>query len=267
MNDIFQAIKEFATFIGEKLDAIANREPASLNVRFPDAQKVSLDGIETITLKGEPGDTPTDEHLLELIIPNIPPAIPGKPGHTPTKTELNKLIVPLIPKEADLKKLIKPLIPDLIPPTDEELQKLIKPMIPDPIPGSPDTGEEIVEKINKDKSGKVIKKEHVEGIKDIESDIKTLQSDVTKNSGFFMKFAGDTVRTYDLSSLLNGVTKVFTLPTSSRVLIVTGSSFPYTFRPNIDYTTTSQQITFTSTIDESTILSSGQTIVLLYIVP
>ncbi len=133
--------------------------------------------------------------------------------------------------------------------------------------GSPDTGKEIIEKVNKDKSKEVIKKEKVEGIKDIEEDIKTLRTDTQNNSSFFTKFAGDTVRLYDLSSLLNGVTKTFTLPAGGQVLLVTGSSTPWFFRPTVDYTTTASSITFTSQIDETQTLATGQSVGILYKIP
>lgn len=118
----------------------------------------------TITLrglKGEPGDTPTDERLLALIRPLIPTPIPGR---TPTAEELLTIIRPLIPKplpgkpgntptRQELIALIAPLIPEPVPgvpggsPTKQELLALIKPLIPAPIPGSPDSADRIIKKI------------------------------------------------------------------------------------------------------------------------
>ncbi len=82
-----------------------------------------LSGVAEV-LKGEPGQDaplPTQEELLNLILPNIPKPIPGINGHTPTREELLQIILPLIPKPKDgttpsreeLLKLISSLMPDL----------------------------------------------------------------------------------------------------------------------------------------------------------
>ena len=75
---------------------------------------------------------------------------------------------------------------------------------------------------------------------------------------------GSAVMSYDISSLLNGVTKTFTIPTNSRVISVTASSFPFSFRPTVDYTYTSSSITFTSEIEASSTLATGQTVIVVY---
>lgn len=99
--------------------------------------------------RGQDGHTPTDEELLELIVPLIPEPRRGEDGKTPTTKELLALIRPLIPKVKDGKT-----------PTKGELTALIKTLIPAPIQGregksgrdgkdgSPDTGEQIVTKVN-----------------------------------------------------------------------------------------------------------------------
>lgn len=131
--------------------------------------------------------------------------------------------------------------------------------------GSPDTGNQIVDKINGiDKKGPKIKTEHIEGFETVDSRLKT--SEANMNS-FFLKFAGDTVRLYDLSGDLDSITKTFTIPTNSSVIMVTGSSSPWFFRPTVDYTRTSNSITFTSEIDAATTLASGQSIGIIYIQP
>lgn len=85
-------------------------------------------------LTGEDGDDPTEEHLIALITPLIPAAIPGKNGKTPTEKQLLALIAPLIPEEkeediaaedAHINELINAKLPaeesDI-----EEAQRLIK---------------------------------------------------------------------------------------------------------------------------------------------
>lgn len=74
------------------------------------------------------------------------------------------------------------------------------------------------------------------------------------------------VSAYDLSSSLNGVLKTFSLPAFWRIIEVSSSSFPYAFRPTIDYTVdaTAMTITFTSEIEASTTLNTGQTLLVIY---
>lgn len=98
---------------------------------------------------------------------------PGKDGHTPTAPELKALIEPLIPSPI-------PGTPgsDGKTPTKTELRALMQPLIPEPKhgkDGSPDTGEEVIDKVNADKSKKKIKKEKVEGLDEFESRLKTVE--------------------------------------------------------------------------------------------
>lgn len=67
-------------------------------------------------LKGDKGDSPTSDELLDLITPLIPQV---EHGHTPTRDELLELIRPLIPQVKDGQK-----------PTNKELIELIEPLIP-----------------------------------------------------------------------------------------------------------------------------------------
>lgn len=76
---------------------------------------------------------------------------------------------------------------------------------------------------------------------------------------------GKIVRSYDLTGL-NGSTKTFALPAFYRVISVHSSSFPFIFKPDIDYTTDglAMTITFTSEVNESTALANGTTIIITY---
>ena len=78
---------------------------------------------------------------------------------------------------------------------------------------------------------------------------------------------GKVVKVYDLSSSLDGSTKTFSLPAFWRVLTVDLSSFPHTLRPTTDYTTdaSAMTITFTSEIDETAALATGQTCIITYV--
>lgn len=125
--------------------------------------------------------------------------------------------------------------------------------------GSPDTGEEIIDKVNDDKSEKVIRKEKVEGLSDIEDMARSARAGVSSfsNSGSF-------VYDYELDSLLDGVTKTFTLPANAKVIMVLGTSFPFRFSKNTDYTYTASTITFTSQITAASTLAAGQGVTILY---
>lgn len=89
-----------------------------------DVQKIEIQGLDVITIKGKDGKdgkdghTPTDEELLTLITPLIPQITQPQDGHTPTDEELLALIRPLIPEVKNGET-----------PTDEQLLALIKPLI------------------------------------------------------------------------------------------------------------------------------------------
>lgn len=156
----------------------------------------------------------------------------------------------LAPTDAEILAIIRPLLPT---------RGMIKSMIPPPTPGSPDTGEDIIQKVNNDESDYLIRKGKVEGLEDIEKMVRTAQADVRvfSNSGSF-------TYEYNLSPYLNGVTKTFALPANAQVITVLGESTPGIFLRTTHYTTTASTITFTSAVDETTTLSAGQTVIILY---
>ncbi len=189
MDVVKQIFKELAAFLGGKLDTIEARLD-ELNKKEP----------PVIHVHAEPGHTPTDEELLKLITPLIPDV---KDGYTPTEDELLLLIQPLVPKmpavlmptNEELLSLIRPLIPNVQngeTPSNDKLLSLIQPLIPEPEQGksgndgSPDTGEEIISKINEDTSDLVIRKEKVEGLSGIEDRLRTNEA----NTYQFMRQGG-----------------------------------------------------------------------------
>lgn len=125
--------------------------------------------------------------------------------------------------------------------------------------GSPDTGEQIVDKINslEIEPGLQIDIEHIKGWKE---QLKA----VGERSGYSGGSSGRNLfKDYDLSSQLNGVLKTFNIPAVWNILSVNLSSFPYgALRKGIDFTYTTQTITFTSQIDAATQLSTGQSCIL-----
>ena len=66
----------------------------------------------------------------------------------------------------------------------------------------------------------------------------------------------------DLSSQLNGVTKTFFLGTHFGIVDVSGSSAPFgAFRETVDYQESGKNIVFTSNVDASVSLPSGQSLI------
>lgn len=77
---------------------------------------------------------------------------------------------------------------------------------------------------------------------------------------------GKVVKSYDLTSQLNGVLKTFSLPAFYQIISVQSTSFPNAFRPTVDYTSNAGAgtITFTSEISASATLNTGQTLIVIY---
>lgn len=125
---------------------------------------------------------------------------------------------------------------------------------------------------NKLESLKEEDKLEIEAIKDLRKELEELKNNIGKKtlSGGAGGGGGSTgarnVSAYDLSSSLNGVLKTFSLPAFWRVIDVSSSSFPYSFRPTVDYTVdaSAMTITFTSEIEASTTLNTGQTLLVIY---
>lgn len=127
-----------------------------------------------------------------------------------------------------------------------------------------ETGETIVEKINAlptDTDEFKIGAEHIKGLIDT---IAELRSQIKNSSTPAGGVVGRSVfKDIDLSADLDGSTKTFNIPSVYNILNVNLSSFPYgSLRKNIDFTYTSNSITFTDEIDAATQLSAGQACVL-----
>lgn len=98
--------------------------------------------------------------------------------------------------------------------------------------------------------------------KSLEARLNALQDAVMRNYG---GHGGSRPTYYDLSSQLDGVTKTFTIDRHSKIISITSSSAPFTFRPIVDFTDTATTVTFVSSIDAPSMLASGQSIVILLI--
>ncbi len=125
--------------------------------------------------------------------------------------------------------------------------------------GSPDTPEEIARKVNSLRE--IIE---MSSIKGLEGTVKTIMRAIRERGGS-TKGSGDIVHLYDLSSSLDGATKIFTIPSHRKIVLVTSSSVPFFFRPTTDYTDTSTTITFTSVVDAPSMLAAGQSLGIQYV--
>lgn len=134
------------------------------------------------------------------------------------------------------------------------------------------TGLEIVEKVNDLPNGEKddeykIDFSHIKGYKDfIIGYIKKHHSGMGGGAPIFVGSggAGRVVRSYDLTSQLDGVTKTFNLPALYKIISVHASSTPFSFRESVDYTYTPTSITFTSEINAGSTLATGQTVTIIY---
>lgn len=103
-------------------------------------------------------------------------------------------------------------------------------------------------------------------IKGLEKELLTIKKNIRESKqqkGGGSGGGGYPVKSYDISDQLNGVLKTFTIPTNKYVIDVK-ITHPAPLRPTIDYIYTPTSITFTSQIDESTYLSAGQSVIIIY---
>jgi len=119
--------------------------------------------------------------------------------------------------------------------------------------GSPDTGEQIIKKINQSE-GKIDT-----------ARIQDTPKDTPLFGGRLGRGTGNPLYATDLSASLDGSTKTFPLPVNTRVVSVHSSSTPFVFRETTDYTVSGTTLTFTSGVDAPSMLASGQSLIVLYI--
>lgn len=203
-----------------------------------ETSKKSALEINAEMIKGDKGDNPTNEELIALIEPLIPaplkgdPGRPGNDGRTPIKNiDYFDGKTPIagidfpFPKNGEDGKSY----------SAKELQAIIQDYLEE-------------QKFSKNFASK--------------NELANLRATMMLNYG---GHGGNGVFYYDLSPYLDGVTKVFTIPSNTKILQVTSSSAPVVFRPIVDYTGSgSVTLTFDAAIDASAMLASGQTITLLY---
>jgi hypothetical protein len=101
----------------------------------PPAQKIKIEGVEVLTIKGDKGDSPTKEELLSLIEPLIPDPVPGEqgdPGENYVLTQKDKKEIASKIEVPVLEKVIeKPIVKEVaIPETAQQIRDKLESLLP-----------------------------------------------------------------------------------------------------------------------------------------
>lgn len=201
------------------------------------------------TLKGDEGHTPTDKELLSLIEPLIPEPVKGDRGDSYILTKKDKyeiaqaIEVPIVEKIIEKTEIREPIVTNEI----REIAKY-------------ETSEQIREKLENLKGDERLDKSAIKGLED---EIKNLKELLAKRSTRLFGGARKSVYTkaYDLTSLVDGSTKAFTLPFDTiNVTAVFGTQFPLIFAPTTDWTFSGRTLTLTDAVGAP---QSGQTLICL----
>lgn len=218
------------------------------------------------------------EEMKGMVSPNlnnILEQIKGKDGYTPQKgvdyfdgekgeagkdAEITPTIIKKIAEQVKV-----PIVEKVIEKTETIREQ---PIVTEVVKENPFIlkGTEIVEKLEALSNDESLP---IEAIKDLREELDELKK-IRSNGKSYSFFGGGgggggrIVKVHDLTDQLNGVLKTFSLPAFWRIISVNSSSFPFVFRPTIDYTTSGATITFTSEIEASTTLATGQTLLVTY---
>ena len=239
----------------EKVDERVDGLEEMLDQKIEETKELipNLDSVKEIleSIRGRPGEKPTDEELLTLIKPIIPKV---EDGHTPTKEELLTLIKPLIPQSKDGET-----------PSDERLLALITPLIPlvengkDADPKAvlelveqriPEIGERIRDSLELLQGNNRLDASAIKGLTD---ELKKLTDSLgelrARPAGRPGMKRVPIIKRYNLSSQVDGTLKAFTLPQDTvDVVGVFGSQFPLNFNPGTDWTFSGRTLTLADAV-------------------
>ena len=247
---VFKENKDLATFdelqeINESLKVIAEKEippmPEMPKTEFPEVQKIKIEGVEILTIKGEKGDIgDTPKVGIDFEQP--------KDGKNYVLTEQDK-------KEI-AQKIEVPIVERIVE-TIIEKQPIITNEIKEV--SVYESSDAIIEKINQ--SEEQIDKERISGLED---EIKELRKEITTSRG-----GGGVRRVFqpyidDFSSQTNGSTKIFYLsrePLRTNTVQIFGTDFPTILRPTTDFTISGKTLTLTSAVPAP---NSGATLLAHY---
>ena len=169
------------------------------------------------------------------------------------KLEIANLIdVPIIEKVVERTEVVKeqPIITEITKQETKEVAKYEEPLA-------------IADKLNT-----LEEKVDRKVIKGLDKELFAMKKNISeakrqKGGGGGSGGGGYPVKTYDISSQLNGVLKTFTIPRNKYVIDVKIGTIP-PLRPIIDYTYNTTSVTFTEEIDPTTYLSAGLSAIVIY---
>ena len=170
---------------------------------------------------------------------------------------------------------LAPTVPNIAQEASKLAIQEILPQIPTLENFKANMGDSIASSLELLPEGEKLKIEAIEGLR---KELDALETRIREKTGLSLfskgvfggavSGGGRFVKSYDLSSSLNSVLKTFSLPSFWKIIDVKLSSVPV-LRLTTDYTVDGSEktITFTSEIDVSTSLSSGQSLIVIYSEP
>ena len=249
LNVILALLKKLQDKEGKKLEELEEK----LEEKIKSFSTIKGDKGE----KGEKGDSPDVSQIISEVLALVPTPKDGKDGRDGKDGKDGKdfdesMIAEFATKQAILEVLSR------IPRVDTILTEIEQNL--------PKFGTKYRDALELLQGDERLDIKAIKGFEDefirIEKMIKELPTVFVGGSSS----GGRIVKSYDLSSQLNGVTKTFSLPAFWRIISVHSSSFPNAFRETVDYTYDASvySITFTSEITADTTLATGQTITIIY---
>jgi len=225
--------------ISESLEKLSEMKMPEMKMEMPEKHLVEIAGAELVSIKGEKGDSPTDEHLTELLKPLIPEPIVGPQGKKGDKGD--SIIGPQGPAGKDG-------------------ESIVGPAGKDGKDGSPDKPEEVKKKLLD--IGLTI--EDIEDLKKTLDDMKKgIERRPIFGGGGFSKMALDShiLDPYTPTGAVNGVNTDFVLshtpsPSTSLIVWKDGQKQKLT----TDYTLSGVTITFLSAPLTDTIIECSHRI-------
>lgn len=213
-------------------------------------------------IKGDKGDSPTSEQLISLIQPLIPEPVKGDNGYTPVKGKDYRDGIDAVPinEEDILKKLIPHIPPPVIP--------------RDGIDGTNTTAEEVLALIRSlegkeaenfgKKLGKMIDISYIRNAQTFMFNGKRIKIEELMHGGGSSTSSSITYSS-DISSQCNGSNLVFTIPTNTSVILLTGTDAPIIYKQGTDYILSGVG-NITLTMSGVNAPSLGATLIVTYIV-
>lgn len=233
-----------------KLEDTLTAKIKELDLKMPDLSKVLS------SIKGKDGETPSIDY--NYIVTEVRKLLKDGENYVLTAADKKEIAgfidVPVVEKVIEKTQVIREM------PMTLKKTEIVKETTID----KTQTGEEMVEKINElpTDSEFQIDRSHIKGLDD---ELGRLGRGNMSGAG--ATSGGRTVKIYDISPLLDGSTKTFTLPAMWRIIAVHASSAPFSaFINGTDFTIASNKITFTSQISAASTLAAGQTVLIQYAV-